>query len=162
MKCSGAIGSAAITSPNSRCTSASLITVTGVIGRFGVDRDRLANSRELHRPGGSRDRRTANGAVGLIGEQNDEVAALRGGAHAPRPAAGGQNGGERRHHHRDGASADHSVTRTASDVPRTPTTAAGVSRRIASGESFAIRPDTYAITPRTTLSTSPIRASAGA
>ena len=40
--------------------------------------------------------------------------------------------------------------------------ASGVSRRMESGESLAIRPDTYAATPRTTLSTNPSWPSAGA
>ena len=42
-------------------------------------------------------------------------------------------------------------TRMARVVPRTPTIAAGVSRRMESGASFAIRPETYAATPRTNL-----------
>ncbi len=54
------------------------------------------------------------------------------------------------------------TTRSASVVPRTPTIAAGVSRCTESGESLAIRPDTYAATPRTTRRTNPSCPSAGA
>src|SRR5438477_12581837 len=46
-------------------------------------------------------------------------------------------------------------TQIASVVPLTPTMAAGVSRRIESGASLAIRPDTYAATPRMNFTTSP-------
>ena len=45
--------------------------------------------------------------------------------------------------------------------PRTPTIAAGVSRRMESGASFAMRPETYTATPRTKLSTIPKPAFAG-
>ena len=58
---------------------------------------------------------------------------------------------------------DHSCeARMITVVPRTPTIAAGVSRRTASGASLAILPETYAATPRTTFRTTPSRPSAGA
>ena len=57
---------------------------------------------------------------------------------------------------------DYGSTRTATVVPRTPTIAAGVSRRMESGASFAMRPDTYAATPRTNFRTIPIPPSPGA
>ena len=46
-------------------------------------------------------------------------------------------------------------------VPRTPTIAPGVSRRIESGASLAILPETYTAMPRTKLRTRPSRPSAG-
>ena len=80
----------------------------------------------------------------------------------PQPAITADN--ERRDEERrpDARTSFRDSTRSASVVPRTPITAAGVSRRMASGESLAIRPETYAMTPRTTFSTRPNRPSAGA
>jgi hypothetical protein len=50
---------------------------------------------------------------------------------------------QRRDQNREWSRSVHSgTTRSASVVPRTPTTAAGVSRRIESGESLAMRPET--------------------
>src|SRR5439155_24712919 len=75
----------------------------------------------------------------------------------------GQRYGERRKHDGDRSGADHcGWTWIARLVPRTPTMAAGVSRRMESGASLAMRPETYAAAPCTNLSTKPRAPSAGA
>ena len=165
MKCCGAGGSAESASPNSRCTSASLMTVTGAGGWFGKHRRRLARRGELHGSRRIRDRRAADRAIAWIREQHDQV--LAGTRVAVRTRCGPQPDTSAATstviETAKGRAVVHSgTTRSASVVPRTPTIAAGVSRRMESGESLAIRPETYAMTPRTTLSTNPMRPSAGA
>ena len=86
-----------------------------------------------------------------------------GGSNTLRSAARSTATAEQRDQDRERSCLRHQgVTRSARVVPRTPMTAAGVSRRMESGASLAIRPETYAMTPRTMLSTNPRRPSAGA
>ena len=122
---------------------ASLSTVTGA-GAWV--RDTVVDSRAPARStaaGGVRDHRAADGAVTGSGSRTTCAWPGRSGGtrFGPQPAI--SSGGQHRAQCREGTRRVHSgTTRSASVVPRTPTTAAGVSRRMESGESLAMRPET--------------------
>ena len=125
---------------------------TGVPGDTG----RGARSRDVHDAKRTGDPDPPGRSSLRIRQQHDQrrrhrACRFRRLGDTPGRTSGQQDHGDRRDKRR--WSLGHWSTRIATVVPRTPTMADGVSRRMESGASFAMRPDTYAATPRANFST---------
>ena len=131
-------------SPKIRSTSDSLSTVTGA---GGSPADTTVDSRAVSRVAEPEVFETVARPTVLLSESGSRTVSAcpgRSGVRTRRgPQADDQAGGDDRAQNGDRPRVVHSgVTRRARVVPRTPTMAVGVSRRMESGESLAIRPDT--------------------
>ena len=145
VKCRGGGGRADSASPNSRLHVSLAHDHNGRRRLVGATRSSTPRRGKV---GGSRrvrDGRAPDRATLRIGEQHDQASDLGARARSnPLWPARPQRVRQRRSppERRRRRPTVHSETRSASVVPRTPTIAAGVSRRMESGASLAIRPDT--------------------